>query len=228
MTSIMPAHSRGVGIAGTAIAHGTLIALVLVAAHAGTHSHATVYEVNLVAAPLPAPGSKAAETVPAAPKSVAPPAKTKVTKPAPAPKKPPVVAKQADATPKVTPAVVPVEGAKPSTGQNAATVHQDGVVFAFPEYLNHIEDMIYNRWNHTVFRAGLEAKIAFIISKDGSVANASYVVEKHSGNQAFDDAGRAAIEAVAAHHEFGPLPDGFNGPSLSILFVFTQTKPGSP
>jgi len=226
MTSIMPAHSRGVGIAGTAIAHGTLIALVLVAAHPGAHSHAMVYEVNLVAAPLPSPGMKAAETAPTAPKSVAPPAAPKVTKPAP--KKPPVVVKHADAAPKVTPPVVPVEGVKPSTGQNAVTVHQEGVVFAFPEYLNHIEDMIYKRWSHSAFKPGLEAKIAFVISKDGSVANVSYTVEKHSGNQAFDDAGQAAIESVAAHHEFGPLPDGFNGPSLSILFVFTQTKPGSP
>jgi outer membrane biosynthesis protein TonB len=228
MTSVMPTHSREVGIAGTAIAHGTLIALVLIAAHPGTRSHAMVYEVNLVAAPLPDAGTKAAETVPTAPKSVAPPARTKVTKPAPAPKKPPAVVQRADPKPKVTPPVVPVEGATPSTGQNVVTVHQDGVVFPFPEYLNHIEDMIYNRWNHAVFRPGLEAKIAFIISKDGSVADASYVVEKHSSNAAFDDAGRQAIEAVAAHHEFGPLPDGFNGPSLSILFVFTQAKPGSP
>jgi outer membrane biosynthesis protein TonB len=226
MTSVMPAHTRGVGIAGTTIAHGALIALVFVAGRPDAHSHALVYEVNLVAAPLPSAGSKAVETVPTAPKSVAPPVKPKVTKPAA--KKPPVVVKHADPTPKVTTPVVPVVGEKPSTGQNVVTVHQEGVVFPFKDYLNHIEDMIYKRWNHVAFHAGLEAKIAFVISRDGSVPDASYVVEKGSGNPTFDEYARAAIESVVAHHEFGPLPDGFNGPSLSILFVFTQVGPGSP
>jgi outer membrane biosynthesis protein TonB len=226
MTSALPANARGVGIAGTTLAHGALVALALLAARNGTTTHSLVYEVNLVAAPAPSAGARNADATTPAPKSVAPPVKPKAAKPAP--KKPPVPVKHAAAPAKVISPVVPVEGEKPSTGHNSVTVHQEGVAFPFPDYLNNIEDMIYKRWNHSMFRPGLEARIAFVISKDGSVDQSSYVVEKNSGSPAFDEAGRAAIESVVAHREFGPLPVGFNAPSLSILFVFTQVRLGSP
>lgn len=222
MTGALPSNARGVGIAGTTIAHGALIALALLAARRGTVTHAMVYEVNLVAAPLPSAATRKAEaTAPPAPKSIAPAVK-------PTPKKPPVPAKHADPTPAVKTPVVPAEGEKPSTGHNSVTVHQEGVAFPFPEYLNNIEDMIYKRWNHSMFRPGLEVRIAFVISKDGSVPAASYEVVKSSGNATFDEYARTAIESVVANHEFGPLPTGFNSASLPILFVFTQVRPGTP
>ena len=229
MTSALPAQARGVGIAGTTLAHGLLIALVLWTAHRGTEHHGVTYEVNLVAAPAPAPGSRVAE---AAAKPVPRPAPKKpVAKPKPAAHKPvpkPVATRpsQVAIAPRLTPAVVPAPGEKPGTGNDVVTLHQDGLTFPFPDYLNNIVNKVYKRWNHSMFRPGLEAKIAFVISKDGSVDESSYVVEKSSGSQPFDEAARAAIESVVAHHEFGPLPDLFTGVSLPILFVFTQVRPG--
>ena len=226
MTSTLPANARGVGIAGTTIAHVGFITLALVASRRDTVMHGLVYEVNLVAAPLPSAGARNAETTaPPAPKSVAPPVSSKVTKPA---KKPPAPVKRAVASPKVTTTVVPAAGQTPSTGQNSVTLHQEGLQFPFPDYLKNVEDMVYKRWNHSMFRPGLEVRIAFVISKDGSVPDASYAVEKSSGNATFDEYARTAIESVVAHHEFGALPDGFAGASLPILFVFTQDRPGKP
>jgi outer membrane biosynthesis protein TonB len=224
MTSALPSTARGVGIAGTTIAHGTLIAFALLAAHRSTAAQHVVYEVNLVAAPLPSAGARSAAPVaPPAPKSVAPAVKPKPVKPAP--KKP---AKNANPTPAVKTPVVLAQGEKPGTGHNVVTLHQEGLAFPFPEYLNNIVDMVYKRWNHSTFRPGLEARIAFVISKDGSVPEGSYEIVKSSGNATFDEYARTAIESVVANHEFGALPSGFNGLSLPILFVFTQVRSGTP
>lgn len=226
MTAALPAQSRGVGLAGATLAHGALIALALLAAHRSTAARPLVYEVNLVAAPAPAAGpvTQAAADQPA-PKPAPPPAKPKSAKAVP--KKAPPSARQ-PAAPHVTPVVAAAPGEKPGTGHDAVTLHQEGLVFPFPDYLDNVVNAVYRRWNHTMFRPGLEARIAFVIAKDGSVADSSYVVEKHSGNPTFDEYARAAIEAVVAHHEFGPLPSGFNGISLPILFVFTQVRPDAP
>jgi outer membrane biosynthesis protein TonB len=223
----LPSASRGVGIAGTTLAHGALLALVFIAARRATTAQHIVYEVNLVAAPMPSAGPRSAATA-AAPvaRPVAPPVTPKAVKPAV--KKPPAPAKRSDLTPAVKAPVVPAQGEKPSTGHDVVTLHQAGITFPFPDYLNNIENMVYKRWNHSMFRPGLEARIAFVISKDGSVPVASYVVEKSSGNSTFDEYARTAIESVVANHEFGPLPDGFAGASLPILFVFTQVARSTP
>ena len=227
MTTALPSNARGVGIAGTTIAHGALIALAVIAAHRGTATHGMVYEVNLVAAPLPSAGTRTSErTAPPTPKSVAPPVTPKVVKPTA--KTPAVQAKRSDPAPAAKAAVVPVPGETPGTGQDVVTLHQEGISFPFPEYLKNIENMVYKRWNHSMFRPGLEVRIAFVISKDGSVPAASFDVVKRSGNSAFDEYAQTAIESVVANHEFGPLPTGFNSPSLPILFVFTQVGPGRP
>lgn len=222
----LPSSSRGVGIAGTTLAHGALLALVFVAARRATTTQHIVYEVNLVAAPMPSAGARSATATAPVPKAVAPPAPPKAVKPAV--KKPPAPAKRSVPTPAVKTPVVPAQGEKPSTGHDVVTLHQAGITFPFPDYLNNIENMVYKRWNHSMFRPGLEARIAFVISKDGSVPVASYVVEKSSGNSTFDEYARTAIESVVANHEFGPLPDGFAGASLPILFVFTQVARSTP
>jgi TonB family protein len=226
MTSALPPHARGVGIAGTTVAHGALIALAIWAAHRSTAVHGMVYEVSLVAAPLPSAGSKTATApAPAAKaKPVPPPAKSKAAKPAPKP----VPAKPVATPPAVKTPPVLAQHEAPGTGTDPVTLHQAGLQFPFPDYLKNIESSVYRRWNHSQFRPGFEVRIAFVISKDGSVADASYIVEKSSGNSAFDEAARTALESVVAHREFGPLPDGFNGASLPILFVFTQVRAGAP
>ena len=225
MTSVMPSSTRRVGIAGTTLAHGALIALALFAARRSTGSRPASYEVRLVAAPAPSAGSRTAAITPPAPKPVAQPAKPKAT--APAVKKPPAPVRKPEPAAAVKPQTVLAQGERPSTGHDAVTIQQEGLAFPFPDYLNNIVSMVYKRWNHSMFRPGLEAKITFVISKDGTVPVGSYVVEKSSGSPTFDEYARSAIESVDANHEFGPLPSGFTGVSLPIRFVFAQVRPGA-
>jgi outer membrane biosynthesis protein TonB len=226
MTSALPAGARGVGVAGTTVAHGALIALALFTANRSARRGPVVYQVNLVAAPAPSAGAKTSAATTPAPKPTAPPPKPKAAKPAP--KTPPAQVKRSEPVPAAKNPVVPALGEKPSTGQSPVTIHQEGLPFPYQEYLDNLVAMVYKRWNHAGFRPGLEVRIAFVISKDGSVDASSYGVDKSSHDNAFDEAGRAAIEAVSAHREFGPLPTGFTGASLPILFVFTQVRPGQP
>lgn len=230
MTSALPSNARGVGIAGTAIAHGALVMLMIIGARGGAVKGPSTYEVTLIAAPMPSAGSRTADaTKEPAPKAVTPPPPPVKPKEVPKAQKPPAVQpKRADPTPLVKTPVAPAVGEKPSTGTDAVTLHQAGLVFEYPEYLRNIENKINRHWNHAVFRPGLEVRIAFVISKDGTVPQASVIVEKASGNLTFDENARAAIESVSSTHEFGPLPDGFNGVTLPILFVFKQVARSGP
>jgi outer membrane biosynthesis protein TonB len=216
------APSRGVGIAGTTLAHAALIAAALFAASNANRRGPATYEVKLVAAPLPSAGAAQSVTTPTpAPKAVAP---AITPKPIKAPPKPvPVKSKAAEPAPKVKPANVPLPGVAPSTGQDAITRTEDGLKFPYPEYLARIENEIHKRWDQSGFRPGLHAAVAFIIMRDGSVPDASVVVEVKSGNTRFDASAMEAVDAAAGSKAFGPLPSGFNSASLSILFNFTMT-----
>lgn len=227
--AMQPAPAR-IGVAGTAVAHGTLIVLALLVAHRAKPSSSVVYEVNLVAAPLPNPSvhNAAPAATPAAPEDVAPPVvRPKVVKPAP--KRPPTApARRIDATPVTRSTVVPAPGERPSTGQDVVTLRQEGISFPYPEYLRNIENKIFAQWDHAMFRPGLDVQIAFVILKDGSVNMSSVEVVKSSRNSSFDLNARAAIEAAANSRAFGPLPSGWNGASLPIIFDFTQVPKGAP
>ena len=218
------APSRRVGIAGTSIAHGALIAAALFAASRSHRKGPLVYEVNLVAAPIPTSGpAKSVTAEPPAPKAVAPTIKPKTKAPAP---KVPVKSKAAAPAPVTKPVNAPLPGVTPSTGQDVITVHQDGVPFLYPEYLRNIENEIYKHWVQSGFRNGLHVAIAFVISRDGTVPDASFSVEVKSGNSRFDEGARAAIEAASVEKKFGPLPAGYASASLPILFNFTMTPKG--
>ena len=224
MTAALP-PSRRIGIAGTTIAHGALIAAALVAASRSNRKGPLVYEVNLVAAPMAATGpAKTVTPEQPAPKAVAPIAKPKIKAPAP---KVPVKTKAADPAPVVKPANKPLAGVAPSKGQDVVTLHQDGLDFPYKEYLARIQNEIYKRWDQSGFRNGLHVSIAFVITRDGTVPENSISVEVHSGSGRFDDQAQAAIEAASFTKAFGPLPTGFTSASLPILFNFTMT-PKSP
>ncbi len=228
MTAVQPSPVR-VGVAGTTLAHGGLIALALLAAHRAKPPLNIVYEVNLVAAPLPSPAlhNAAPEATPAAPEDVAPTVvKPRVVKPVPKP--PTVPAKRVDARPVTKSPTTPASGERPSTGRDVVTLHQEGISFPYPEYLRNIENKIFAQWNHAMFRPGLDVKIAFVILKDGSVNLNSLEIVKGSGSYGFDLNARAAIEAAAAALAFGPLPTGWNGASSPIQFDFSQVAKGAP
>ncbi|MGH7592484.1 MAG: hypothetical protein ACRELE_01325, partial [Gemmatimonadales bacterium] len=96
----MPRAPARIGVTATALVHGTLIAVALLLAHRAQPTSSIVYEVSLVAAPLPSPAVRnaAPEAIPTAPDEVAPTVvHPRIVKPV---RKPPLVqAKRVDPTP---------------------------------------------------------------------------------------------------------------------------------
>jgi outer membrane biosynthesis protein TonB len=231
MTAAVAPGSNRAGITGTVVAHGALIALAVVTAHRAAPLPSVVYEVNLVAAPLPAPAARnlPTEATPATTaEDVAPPLTHKRTVP-PKPKAKPAAApapKRVAKVPETSTPATPAKGAAPSTGQDALSLQQTGFIFPYPEYLRNIENQIFRHWDHSMFRPGFDAKVAFVILKDGSVTPSSIYTTKSSGSFQFDLNARGAIESAAAQGGFGPLPSGFDGASLPILFDFSQVAGG--
>jgi TonB family protein len=66
--------------------------------------------------------------------------------------------------------------------------------------------------------AVLQADIAFLIHRDGSVSDVRVV--RRSGNFAFDLEARGAVEAAGKAGAFGRLPDGFRDDVLPVTFSF--------
>jgi outer membrane biosynthesis protein TonB len=219
MTAMQPASMR-VGIAGTVVAHGVLLALLLLSIPHAAARGPLVYEVNLVAAPAAPPAVRKVE--PAVPPPAPTKAVVKVTPPKTSPKVKSVSTTKPVAAPPTKAPVAPAPGEKPGTGSDVVSLQQAGVSFPYPEYLQKIENQIFARWAHDMFRAGLEARVAFVIQKDGSVDEKSIHVTRSSGNSSFDQFATAAVESAGSTHAFGPLPSGFDAPSLPILFTFTQ------
>lgn len=226
MTALAPPAMRA-GVTGTVLAHGTLLVLALLASRHAAVRNELVYQVHLVAAPLPEPTVRNAPpaATPTAPKA-APVVHPKAEKRPPKPR--PADARRADRTPVTKTPATPAPGEKPSTGQDAVSLHQEGLVFPYPEYLNNIENQILRRWAHTMFRPGFETQIAFVINRDGTVPGASVEFVKRSGNFSFDQAASSAIEAASNAGAFGPLPSGFTSASLPILFDFKQVAKEGP
>ncbi|MGH7583523.1 MAG: TonB C-terminal domain-containing protein [Gemmatimonadales bacterium] len=226
MTAIEPSAVRA-GMTGTLLAHGALIAAILLLSQRHPIRAERIYEVNLVAAPAPAP------EVHNAPPTAAPaaPVEKPVVRPTPVkrpPKPRPAHARAADKTPVTRAQATPAPGEKPSTGQDAVTLHQQGLMFPYPEYLNNIENQILRRWVHAMFRPGYEAQIAFVIDRDGTVPAASVEMVRGSGNLSFDLAAKSAIESASSARAFGALPSGFTSASLPILFDFKQVPREGP
>ena len=224
-----PPSTVPAGLTGTVVAHGLLIAVLIVGAHGAVRRPPVVYAVNLVAAPLPAPTPRhaAPQATPVAPKEVAPRIKPKpktLKPPVKPPPPPPPEAKHVDDTPPVTKApVAPAPTETPSTGQDKATVTQQGLDFPFPEYLRHIENRILANWTRPAGAAGYSAEIRFVIHRDGTVTDIK--VGKSSGYAPFDIDAESAVEAAKNAPGFGRLPDGFGPDVLPISFAFTPKKP---
>lgn len=218
------------GAIGSALVHGAILALALVAVPSRTPGP-PVYAVNLVAAPAPTTQQRLATEAVArpAPPTPAPPTPARKTaqveaKPAPKAKASPAPseAKPRPADPKVEKApptrseVAPLPGETPSTGSDVATIQTPGLQFPFPEYLRNLMNQVLRRWNGS--RTAYRAEIAFLILKDGSVRDIRFL--KRSGNFAFDLDAQGAIEAAGNAGAFGPLPDGWDANVLPITFVF--------
>jgi protein TonB len=201
-----------------------------------------MYRVEIVAAPA---GERAiGEVKPAEAKAAAPvtpPAATQSTvkeMPLPtakaAPKTParatPMQAKAAPAKKvaapteaKVTPqpkTEAPKAGGGPTGGKgtDVASVRSDGIEFPFPGYLNNIVRQIALNFKPRNPASRLKAEVRFLIHRDGSVSDLSFV--RKSGNFSFDLEASGAVEAASSARGFGPLPDGFPDDVLPVVFSF--------
>jgi protein TonB len=198
-----------------------------------------MYRVNIVAAP---PGERAIGEV----KSSQAQATTPVTQPSaaqstlkemPLPKAKPAQKTPARATPsapkpsakagaadaKAVPKAkteAPKAGGGPvgGKGTDVATVRTDGIEFAFPGYLNNIVRQIALNFRPRNSNASLKAEIRFLIHRDGSVSDISFI--RRSGNFSFDLEAQGAVEAASSTGRFGPLPDGFADDVLPVVFSF--------
>jgi outer membrane biosynthesis protein TonB len=198
-----------------------------------------MYRVNIVAAP---PGERAIGEV----KSGQTKAATPVTQPSaaqstlkemPLPKAKPAQKTPARATPSAPkPAAkagaadakavpqpkteAPKAGGGPvgGKGTDVATVRTDGIEFAFPGYLNNIVRQIALNFRPRNASARLKAEIRFLIHRDGSVSDITFI--RRSGNFSFDLEAQGAVEAASSTGRFGPLPDGFADDVLPVVFSF--------
>ena len=201
-----------------------------------------MYRVNIVAAP---PGERAiGEVKPAQDKAATPVTQPAATQspvkemPLPrakaAPKTPtratPTQAKAAP-SPKVSAPAEAKAAPQPKTeapkagggpiggkGTDVATVRSDGIEFPFPGYLNNIVRQIAINFKPRNPAARLKAEVRFLIHRDGSVSDLTFV--RKSGNFSFDLEAQGAVEAASSSGRFGPLPDGFPDDVLPVVFSF--------
>jgi len=103
-------------------------------------------------------------------------------------------------------------------GTDVATVRSDGIEFPFPGYLNNIVRQIALNFKPRNTNARLKAEIRFLIHRDGSVSDLTFI--RRSGNFSFDLEAQGAVEAASSARRFGPLPDGFTDDVLPVVFSF--------
>jgi protein TonB len=135
----------------------------------------------------------------------------------------PTAAKSGGATAKVPAkpaAAAPKAGGGPvgGKGTDVATVRSDGIEFPFPGYLNNIVRQIALNFNPRNPDARLKAEVRFLIHRDGSVSDLTFI--RRSGNFSFDLEAQGAVESAASARRFGPLPDGFTDDVLPVVFSF--------
>jgi protein TonB len=210
------------GLIGTTLLHAAAVALVVVTPHSEAKAGPPSYAVELIAAPEPQPTLKKAapEAIPTPPVEKPVPLKPQPAKlpPKPEPKPPPQPEKK-EAPAKTRAPEKPLPGETPSTGTDIATVKTPGLDFPYPEYLRNIVSEVYRRWDRPSGAASLQAEVAFLILRDGSVREIKFI--RSSGNFAFDLDAQGAIEAAGNARAFGPLPDGYPADLLPVSFYFT-------
>jgi protein TonB len=159
---------------------------------------------------MPLPRAKPAQKTP----TRATPTEGKVS-PSPKASAPP----EANVTPQPK-TVAPKAGGGPTGGKgtDVASVRSDGIEFPFPGYLNNIVRQIAINFKPRNPAARLKAEVRFLIHRDGSVSDLSFI--RRSGNFSFDLEAQGAVEAASSTGRFGPLPTGFPDDVLPVVFSF--------
>jgi protein TonB len=184
------------------------------------------YRVNLVAAP---PGPRQVGVVQPTPPAPTPPTPAPSSRATPepsrmkAPSKAPAKRAPKTATPTVGAAPKPAAPAPPAgggpaggRGADVANVTVDGIAFPYPAYLENVVRQIAIRFKPPTNARALQAVVAFLIRRDGSVTGIRLTTR--SGVYGFDTEAMGAVEA--ASRSFGPLPQGFSDDVLPVIFSF--------
>ena len=141
----------------------------------------------------------------------------------------PTEAKTAKSTKVTSPADTKVNDAKTAApkagggptggkGTDVATVRSEGIEFPFPGYLNNIVRQIAIRFKPRNPAARLKAEVRFLIHRDGSVSDITFI--RRSGNYSFDLEAQGAVDAASSALAFGALPAGFPDDALPVVFSF--------
>jgi protein TonB len=195
----------------------------IIAAPAGERAIGEVKTEQTNAAKAVTQPSASQSTVKEMPVPTAKPAPKTPARVTPSEAKPKAVAKAGAPGAKVTPqpkTVAPKAGGGPvgDKGTDVATVRSDGIEFPFPGYLNNIVRQIALKFKPRNPTARLKAEVRFLIHRDGSVSDLTFV--RRSGNFSFDLEAQGAVEAASSARAFGPLPDGFPDDVLPVVFAF--------
>lgn len=219
-------------VVGSMSVHAALLAFIFVGASSiDIPRSPTVYRVNLVAAPRPAP----VREVPVPERTrVEPQLNREVreietrpvpvetsreeTPPAEAESEEQPVEERSEPAPEERPAAPPEQSSRGAE----VPVRLEGAPFPFPEYLENIIVQIKRHWRPPGGGRQLRAELAFTINSDGSVENISWV--RRSGNPSFDLEARGAIEAAGRRRAFGPLPEDYMAEQLRVSFFFDPTR----
>lgn len=213
-------NGRSTAVVGTVLLHAALVVLLFwTSSRLALPAPAQVYRVDLVAPPAP-PAPRV--TRPAAEKK----AETPPPEEEPAPK---AKVKEKPAAAPVEVEAAPEEEAKPPESKKTLeppnaeeTIRLEGAPFPYPEYTNNLVVQVKRRWRQPAGSQQLSAEISFIIHEDGRVTDIEWA--RRSGNFAFDLEARGAVETAARQQAFGPLPEGYPGDQLRVVFLFDPAK----
>jgi len=195
----------------------------IIAAPAGERAIGEVKNEQAVATPPVTPPAASQSSVKELPLPTAKPAPKTPARVTPSEAKAKPAAKAGAAVAKAVPqpkTQAPKAGGGPvgDKGTDVATVRSDGIEFPFPGYLNNIVRQIALNFKPRNPAARLKAEVRFLIHRDGSVSDITFV--RRSGNFSFDLEAQGAVEAASSAHAFGPLPTGFPDDALPVVFSF--------
>jgi len=94
----------------------------------------------------------------------------------------------------------------------------------FPYYVAIITNKVSQDWYRREIDPGTpygrEAKVIFVIARDGTLSNIH--LSQSSGSPTLDS---SAVRAVQRVDTFGPLPPGYSGSNVSVEYTFTNDQP---
>ncbi|HEX4048737.1 MAG TPA: TonB family protein [Elusimicrobiota bacterium] len=105
----------------------------------------------------------------------------------------------------------PAAPAAAGSASSGAGVSTDLPNFPYPWYISQVRLMLWQAWQQRMPRLDAEGGVGFSILPNGSFTDLS--VESSSGDQGFDNAAIAAVQAAAP---FPALPSDFHEPFLKI------------